>query len=616
MARKLSKEQIDALAEKNRKYWADREDEALKHYIKDEKEYDRQIEKIYRDMLDGVQKEIDGFYGRYAKKEGISINEAKKRVTEADIKAYERKAKRYVRDKDFSKQANEEMRLYNLTMKVNRLEMLKANIGLDLIKGHDELEKYMAEILQGRTTEELERQAGILGNTITINSKMAHAIPNSSFHNARFSDRIWAHQDLLKADLSKLLQTGLIQGKNPRVLARELESKFNTSRYNAERLMRTELARVQTEVQKASLERNGFTQFEFLANSKCCDICQEKHKKIFKLDGFKYGDNAPPLHPHCRCAIAPYEDTTEFDAWLDHVGSGGGTTWADWQKTNNKEFYIDDKWSQVRFDNDDYMPSVKDYLTDPESKQMLDDEYEKYQKRLSNNPNSVIAKARISEFEEFFKQVKKAESESWVTSSEKSKLIADKKNAELVKIATQKESVKKQTEKMFGDYKQIEQNHTLYDDAKAANPNYTTLTYEYTNNCQRCVPAWEARRRGLDVEAMPMLSHTDNFTWTNPYHNPVVENGKLSDVTQSLLGWGDGARAEIRVTFDNLGNGHVFAAENVNGKVVYIDPQSGITGDYVEEYFDRAIGEASYIRTDTLEFDEDFIERVVKGADD
>lgn len=332
MAKELTDDQR-RLAEKNRRYWATREEEALRHYIKDEKQYDRQIQNIYKDMLDNIQKEIDGFYGRYASKEGISINEAKKRVTEADIKAYERKAKRYVKEKDFSKQANEEMRLYNLTMKVNRLELLKANIGLDLVKGHDELDRYIGEILQGRTMEELERQAGILGNTITINSKMAHAIPNSSFHNATFSDRIWMHQSLLKADLSKLLQTGLIQGKNPRVLAREIESRFNTSRYNAERLMRTELARVQIEVQKASLERNGFTQFEFLANSSCCDICQEKNKRIFKLDDFKYGDNAPPLHPHCRCTIAPYEDTTEFDAWLDHVGSGGETTWDEWKNS-------------------------------------------------------------------------------------------------------------------------------------------------------------------------------------------------------------------------------------------------------------------------------------------
>lgn len=55
------------------------------------------------------------------------------------------------------------MRLYNATMKINRLEMLKANIGLELIKGHDDLEKFMAEILQGRTEDELKRQAGILG---------------------------------------------------------------------------------------------------------------------------------------------------------------------------------------------------------------------------------------------------------------------------------------------------------------------------------------------------------------------------------------------------------------------------------------------------------------------
>ena len=83
-------------------------------------------------MLDAAQKEIDAFYGRYADKEQITLAEAKRRVSKLDIAAYQRKAKRYVADKDFSKQANEEMRLYNLTMKVNRLEMLKANIGLEL----------------------------------------------------------------------------------------------------------------------------------------------------------------------------------------------------------------------------------------------------------------------------------------------------------------------------------------------------------------------------------------------------------------------------------------------------------------------------------------------------
>lgn len=313
-------------------YWAKREAEALKHYITDEKEYDRQIQRIYSDMLDACQKEINAFYGKYASKEGITLAEAKKRVSELDIKEYERKAKRYVKDKDFSDKANEEMRLYNATMKINRLEMLKANIGLEMISGHDELDKFMGKILKGRTEEELARQAGILGKTVRNNAKLANAIPNASFHNATFSDRVWMNQDLLKSELSKLLQSGLIQGKNPRVLARELKNAFNASTYNAERLMRTELARVQTEAQKQSYERNGFEEFEFIANSGCCDICQSLNGKHFKVSKMMPGENASPLHPHCRCSTAAYSDRQDYDEWLSYLEKGGSTD--SWNKLN------------------------------------------------------------------------------------------------------------------------------------------------------------------------------------------------------------------------------------------------------------------------------------------
>lgn len=315
-------------------YWAEREAEALKHYVTDEKEYDKRINSIYNSMLDDVQKEIDAFYGKYAAKEGITIAEAKKKVSKLDIEAYERKAKRYVKDKNFSDRANEEMRLYNLTMKVNRLEMLKANIGLELIKGHDELEKFMGNILKGRTMAELERQAGILGKSIRNNAQKADAIVNSSFHNAKFSDRIWMYQDLIRADLDKLLQTGLIQGKNPRVLAREIKAKFGATTYNAERLMRTEMARVQTEAQKQSFKRNGFVKYEFIANSGCCDICSALNGKHFNVDKMMPGENAPPMHPHCRCSTAAWVDDKEYDAWLDFLANGGTTE--EWEKQKNK----------------------------------------------------------------------------------------------------------------------------------------------------------------------------------------------------------------------------------------------------------------------------------------
>lgn len=329
-------------AEKNRRYWAEREAEQLKHNITEEAEYDKEIRRIHTDMLDGIQKEIDSFYAKYAKAEGITLAEAKKRVSKLDIAAYERKAARYVRTKDFSKKANEEMRLYNATMKINRLEMLKANIGLELIAGHDELEKFMGGILQGRTEDELARQAGILGKTVKRNAQLAHAIVNGSFHSGTFSDRIWQYQDLMRQDLGKLLQQGLIQGKGARAITADLrkyligDKQGKGATYNVERLMRTELARVQTEAQKQSFARNGFDFYEFICNfhdskSGTCEVCKALNGKHFKVENMMPGENAPPMHPHCRCSTAAWEDSDEYEAWLDYLDKGGTTE--EWNAT-------------------------------------------------------------------------------------------------------------------------------------------------------------------------------------------------------------------------------------------------------------------------------------------
>lgn len=335
-------------AERNRQYWADREAEQLRHNITEEKAYEAEIKRIYQNMLDACQKEIESFYAKYAGAEGISLAEAKKRVSKLDIEAYERKAAKYVKEKNFSKKANEEMRLYNATMKINRLEMLKANIGLETIAGHDELEKFMEGILQGRTEDELRRQAGILGRTVRNNAQKAHAIVNGSFHNGTFSDRIWQYQDLMRQDLGKLLQQGLIQGKGARALTKDLKKyiigenmhKMGGAAYCMERLMRTELARVQTEAQKQSFERNGFTMYTFICNENptkhgTCSWCRSLNGKHFKVKDMMPGENAPPLHPHCRCSTAAYEDDEEYEAWLQHLESGGTTEEWNRRKSGN-----------------------------------------------------------------------------------------------------------------------------------------------------------------------------------------------------------------------------------------------------------------------------------------
>ena len=321
-------------------YWRRREEAQQKKNIKKQKEYDKRIKSIYLKAMDNIQKEIDSFYARYAKKEGITLAEAKKRASKLDMEEYSRKAKRYVEEKDFSKQANEEMRLYNMTMKVNRLELLKANIGLELVDGFNDLQQFFDEKLTDRTLDEFKRQAGILGDTVTDTdaAKRAKVLVNASFHNAKWSDRIWMYQDLLKNKLDDLLRTGLIQGRNSRELARELRKTFDVSRYNAERLMRTEMARVQTDAQKDSLERNGFEEYEYICCGlpDACEVCRTLDGKIFKVKDMMPGENAPPMHPNDHCSTAAhYANREDFDAWLDAKAAGEtGLGFEEWRGFN------------------------------------------------------------------------------------------------------------------------------------------------------------------------------------------------------------------------------------------------------------------------------------------
>lgn len=56
---------------KTNDYWRKREEDALRHYISEERKYDKELKKIYADMLAECRAEIDRFYGKYAAAEKL-----------------------------------------------------------------------------------------------------------------------------------------------------------------------------------------------------------------------------------------------------------------------------------------------------------------------------------------------------------------------------------------------------------------------------------------------------------------------------------------------------------------------------------------------------------------
>lgn len=332
---------------KSSDYWRKREEEWLAQIRKSEKAQADEVQAIYDYMLDEIEKEINSFFEKYAAKEGISMAEAKKRADTIDIEAYMRKAAKYVKEKDFSDQANKEMLLYNMTMKVNRLELLKSSIGLDLVAGHDELKTYMGDKLTDHVVETLRHNAAILGPTVMNDAdRKARVIVNSSFHNATFSDRIWQHQDKLRNEMTNILTSALIGGRNPREFIPTLRKRFDVSARDAERLLRTELARVQTEAQKESYKDENINEYEYIACglADCCDICRVLDGKHFKVSKMVVGENAPPRHPNCHCSTGPYLDFNGYDEWLDSY-KDHGLNYEEWKKqksldTNGIEHYL------------------------------------------------------------------------------------------------------------------------------------------------------------------------------------------------------------------------------------------------------------------------------------
>lgn len=311
-------------------YWAKREADHIKKQVKDDKVLAKRIEERQLKAMDEIQEQIDAFYGRYATTEGITIQEAKKRVAKIDMEKYQKKAKKYVEGahssvesiaaQSFTKIANEEMRLYNLTMKVNRLELLKMNIELEVIAATSDIEHYLFKEFNKYAIEEYERLSGILGETINYNEKHVKSIVDSSFMNAEWSERLWGDSAALRSELDTLLHRGIIQGKNPKVLARDLRKKFDVSVYESERLMRTEMARVQQDVFQDSAKQVGVAQYKYIAEPDACDKCAALDSKVFDFEDAEIGINAYPMHPQCRCSQSMYVDRDEWDRKLKERG--------------------------------------------------------------------------------------------------------------------------------------------------------------------------------------------------------------------------------------------------------------------------------------------------------
>lgn len=142
--------------------------------------------------------------------------------------------------------------------------------------------------------------------------------------------------------------------------------------------------------------------------------------------------------------------------------------------------------------------------------------------------------------------------------------------------------------------------------AEKANPKFQ-MDREYQINCQRCVPVYELRRRGYPVMAMPRRNQYDGKANACLYGYECFESPQVkgvwgrqpilnkADLLKDLKDLPDGARVGIIWAWPGKNTGgHTTVCEKVNGKLVFMDPQTGKIGDETLGKAHRSFGYSWY----------------------
>ncbi|CAK8054125.1 minor capsid protein [Eupransor demetentiae] len=133
-----------------------------------------------------------------------------------------------------------------------------------------------------------------------------------SYDGRKWSDNVWSNQAQLRNDVSKAMRQAMLSGNNPMSYAKDLRKKFGVFKYQAERILRTEGARVSGKQQMRNIKASGFDYAEWVASAGACRYCMEMDGKRFKVS--KYGSDpyVLPKHHNCRCAVVAADNPDDI----------------------------------------------------------------------------------------------------------------------------------------------------------------------------------------------------------------------------------------------------------------------------------------------------------------
>ena len=274
----------------------------------------------YDRAIAAIKSDIETWYQRFAVNNEISLAEAKKLLTKAELEEFKWTVDEYIKlgmsgDPRWHKQ------LENASARVhlNRLEALEIQMREQverIYRGRETATReYLANLYEDNyyhNVFDIEQGVGIGLSFTRLDQKRLDLVTQKPWttDNKTFSDRIWTSKQALINSLNRNLTQMIARGEAPDRTIAAIAKEFEKDKNTVGRLVMTESAAFSAKARADAHAELGVERFEIVAtlDANTSEICRDMDGKHFAEKDREIGVTCPPFHPWCRSTDVPYFD--------------------------------------------------------------------------------------------------------------------------------------------------------------------------------------------------------------------------------------------------------------------------------------------------------------------
>lgn len=331
----------------SKEYWKKRSDERLVASELIGRKTMQQTAKIYNEALRAIEKDIQSVYANYSIKGIVEPALLKKALNPLEKRRFlDAISINSLRLGIDPKEVFDERYLSRLS----RLDAIKKQIEIEIMGIAPQVEvistKNYTEIIstayENSQTDLQER--GFDVSFETLDRSVVKEIVKSKWAKGNYSTRIWGNSGRLSQELPTLMGGALSSGQSYAKTARVLRDSFNTTKYEATRLVVTETNYFHNQSELQSYVDDGIQRYEYLAtmDNRTSLFCRQHDGKAYNVKDAVVGENYPPGHPWCRSTtvvlfdgeqartperkervarLTPFDDGTTKGYWKEKIST-------------------------------------------------------------------------------------------------------------------------------------------------------------------------------------------------------------------------------------------------------------------------------------------------------